>query len=52
MSVKVESQSSSHLIMSGYLRLRAFNEQGSKQLIKKINNFKKTKKDLNGYILI
>jgi len=49
--VKVREVSSSILDNVGYLRLRAFNEQGSKQLIKKINNFKKTKKDLNGYIL-
>ena len=50
--VKVREVSSSILDNVGYLRLRAFNEQSSKQLIKKINNFKKTKKDLNGYILI
>lgn len=49
--VKVREVSSSILDNVGYLRLRAFNEQSSKQLIKKINNFKKTKKDLNGYIL-
>ena len=49
--VRVREVSSSILDNVGYLRLRAFNEQGSKQLIKKINNFKKTKKDLNGYIL-
>ena len=49
--VKVREVSSSILDNVGYLRLRAFNEQSSKQLVKKINNFKKTKKDLNGYIL-
>ena len=49
--VKVREVSSSILDNVGYLRLRAFNEQSSKQLIKKINNFKKTKKNLNGYIL-
>ena len=49
--VKVREVSASILDDVGYLRLRAFNEQSSKQLIKKINNFKKTKKDLNGYIL-
>ena len=49
--VKVREVSSSILDNIGYLRLRAFNEQSSKQLIKKINNLKKTKKNLNGYIL-
>ena len=34
----------------GYLRLKSFNSNSSNQLIKKINNFEKTKK-LDGYIL-
>lgn len=49
--VKVREVSSSILNNIGYLRLRAFNEQSFKQLKKKISNFKKTKKNLDGYIL-
>ena len=48
-NVKVREISSSVMKNVGYIRLRAFNQQSSKQLRKKIKDL--SKKNLNGYIL-
>ena len=48
-NIKVREISASVMENVGYIRLRAFNQQSSKQLRKKIKDL--SKKNLNGYIL-
>ena len=49
--IKVREVSTSIINDIGYIRLRAFNEQSSDQLINKIKNFSKDNNNLTGYIL-
>ena len=49
--IKVREVTSAIKEEVGYLRLRAFNEQSSDQLLSKIKDLSKTNKDIKGYIL-
>lgn len=49
--IKVREVTSAIKEEVGYLRLRAFNEQSSDQLLSKIKELSKTNKDIKGYIL-
>ena len=49
--IKVREVTSAIKEEIGYLRLRAFNEQSSDQLLSKIKDLSKTNKDIKGYIL-
>lgn len=49
--IKVREVTSAIKEEVGYLRLRAFNEKSSDQLLSKIKDLSKTNKDIKGYIL-